>query len=675
MGGGSSGPVDDLGATIQSLSIDEVPPPPQPPPQFVNQAARPEHTSSSSAPRTEFTTTPPAGSTTQNDQNPDPRQQPPACTQACISEPVTFATDWYHHPEAPDFWICSKCYVDHIWGTRYRDAFRHERSSEGGEKRVCRFDKPRLRDRLFQDAASTGDLGPVLEFMRRRSTAVQDCAGVTGIMPSTPGLRWYGPRAGDIPNFVCCEACYEDIVLAQDSLAGNFEPVSAAQDPKAMWACDFALPYVVKEYEDRARSGGDWAGFAAEAKARLALDPCPGRTPTSTWRRPWFVPAAGRAPDSIFICAACYCDRIWPAEAERENWRRAPQAEEDVSRRVRCAFSSLNTIILIGRCHDTKDFSEFWRVVNILEASEKFCDDAGIADGTWYTFRPGADGSTPSSSGFQICRACYLCVIEQMKLAPFFVRKTDISAAEKNSDGKVLCCFNFAHTRLGQGFLPRLLEGYYKRDARALRDYAAEYASIPPCAREKEAQNRPWYGWPDCTICPECWHEFARHHEPLAGLAELRGEVHEMDTMCEMYSPRMRNLYLECCGKAGESGTAADKAALLVPLLQFSAHRREVWCHTVLPIKRMLFESQMALNQQRFLNVVSTHYNMAGGIQEISMPSAYTYSQAGLGTFANRNYLQGAQYGAQAAGIAASMAGGDRVMVVGQLEQQWRAVE
>ena len=310
-----------------------------------------------------------------------------------------------------------------------------------------------------------------------------------------------------------------------------------------------------------------------------------------------------------------------------------------------------------------------------LEAGEKFCDEGGIADGVWYTFRPGANG--PGPPGFQICRACYLCVVEPLNLAPFFTRKMEIGSVEKNSDGKVLCCFNLAHPRLAQGFLPRLLEGYYARDARALRDYASEYVSIPRCQRDQDVQNARWHGWPDCTICPECWYDFARRHEPLAGLDELRGSVRECATMCEMYSARMRNLYLECCenGKVAPNGGRLDEAALLMPLLQFSAHRRAVWCQTVVPIRRMLFESRIALNQQRFLNVLSSHYTMAGQIQEISMPSAYSYSQAGLGTFANHNLLQGAQYGAQAAGIMSGMSGGSRTVVVGQLEQQWRAVE
>ncbi len=174
------------------------------------------------------------------------------------------------------------------------------------------------------------------------------------------------------------------------------------------------------------------------------------------------------------------------------------------------------------------------------------------------------------------------------------------------------------------------------------------------------------------------------------------GEVLAEATMCEMYSPRMRALSLECneeAKKTARAGPAEEEEGRLrkgggqgqgqgpdplAPLLEYAARRRAVWCQTVLPIRRILSQSRLALgpaavpqHRQQPLQ----HGGRAGGLQEISTPSAHSYSQPGLGTFANHDYLQGARYGAQATGITASYRGGSQAMLVGQLEQQWRAVE
>ena len=85
-------------------------------------------------------------------------------------------------------------------------------------------------------------------------------------------------------------------------------------------------------------------------------------------------------------------------------------------------------------------------------------------------------------------------------------------------------------------------------DTRPLETYALEFASLPLCPRDEDAQNRRWYGWKDCTICPACYHEFARG-TALAPRMQLKGETAPVSLMCEMYSPRMRALYVEACAK------------------------------------------------------------------------------------------------------------------------------
>ena len=71
----------------------------------------------------------------------------------------------------------------------------------------------------------------------------------------------------------------------------------------------------------------------------------------------------------------------------------------------------------------------------------------------------------------------------------------------------------------------------------------------------------------------------------------------------------------------------------------------------------------------------SVFYNAAGGIASIGHRDRYTYGAAGVGYgFENTLQLQGAQYNAQANAMSAQL-GGSKTLLVGQLEQQWLAIE
>ncbi|RYP01504.1 hypothetical protein DL764_006199 [Monosporascus ibericus] len=69
----------------------------------------------------------------------------------------------------PDFWICSKCYVYRIWGTRFRDPSTCERLSDD-TPRVCRFSQPWMLDNIFKGALVSGFLQPALDWMHFRPT-------------------------------------------------------------------------------------------------------------------------------------------------------------------------------------------------------------------------------------------------------------------------------------------------------------------------------------------------------------------------------------------------------------------------------------------------------------------------------------------------------------------------
>ncbi|KAK5626535.1 hypothetical protein RRF57_002250 [Xylaria bambusicola] len=550
----------------------------------------------------------------------------PKAVTSCIDTLVTFTTDWYYHPGASEYVICSRCYVDYIHGTKYQDAF-HRSRFDDGKPRICRFNKPRMKDNIFKEALASGSLRKAVDWMQKRSTIVE-CKGVEGVKGKfADGIVWYMAR--DIPGFLSCQACYED----WDS-----------QGSDALWACDIAVPFVEREYDERAKRN-DWQGFVTEAQARITSRPCPGSVNVKGFGRKWFVPKAG--PQGLILCAACYCDYVI-GTGQESKWVAAP--DFPIGEDVRCARGWFNNRILMSKASETKYYAMFWDTVRRLY-TEKPCEDEGIVDGVWYTL-----ASNPK--GFGVCEACRVGILEPLDIARFWKRRADVPSGEK-----LLCCFNFHHPRL-QNFIPGLLEMWYTMNPTPLDEYASVYASIAPCMRDEDKPNLRWYGWGDCTICLECYQDFARQ-SPLDKLMEYRDTEVAGNLMCEMYSPRMRKLYTEC-------GSANPPK--LQDLLEFSAQRRQVYTKTVPRIRQILAEANNALAHQRILSRLSNHHNLMGSINQINYGTTYGAPGVGYG-YANMDLLQGAQYGQQATAVMTSILNGGYKNTIEQLEQRWRAVE
>ena len=85
----------------------------------------------------------------------------------CVNEPMPFELDWFTHFSAPDFLICTKCYVNNIYNTQFRSSFRVVRLSNP-QSCKCHFGTRRMRDTLWSAAVSSSDLNNVIKFMQRR---------------------------------------------------------------------------------------------------------------------------------------------------------------------------------------------------------------------------------------------------------------------------------------------------------------------------------------------------------------------------------------------------------------------------------------------------------------------------------------------------------------------------
>ncbi|KAK1586099.1 uncharacterized protein LY79DRAFT_633986 [Colletotrichum navitas] len=569
---------------------------------------------------------------------------------ACINSPATFCTTWYTHPTAPDFPICSRCYEDYLVGTRFEHDFRGK-VCDDNKPRVCRFSKPRIRDHILRNTLATGRVEDLVGFLGHRST-IPDCRGLDGVMGGQ-GAKWYRPKNNAVPNMVVCEACFEDHVQPY-RFAANFEAASG-QAPTDVWSCDLSTPYIQKAYKTAAAEN-DWAGFTKEAVARMAMPACAKRQKVTVGSRRWFTPAAAASVaanhDGVLVCAACYHDHVVGSGEER-NWRDA--GRDNLASRygslVYCMLGHFNVGVAMSRAAETGEFSVFWGALDAA-CSEEFCGPQGIKDGTWYTFP-----SHPEEFG--ICASCVATVAEPLGLASSLVTKCGVRPGTTT-----LCSFNPASPRFAS-YMGKLLEGFFTADTQPLESYALEFASLPLCPRDEDFQNRRWYGWEGCAVCPSCYHEFVRG-TALAASMPLKGDMVPASLMCEMYSPRMRRLYAAACARSPPDPSE---------LLEVCKARRAVYAETVPAIREMIMEAQAALGQQRMLNAMgSANGGAAGQIQDVARQNAGACNMPGAGFgLSNCFEMQASSYGKQANSILAES--GTRALVIRQLERKWREVE
>ncbi|KAJ9144063.1 Integral membrane protein [Pleurostoma richardsiae] len=559
---------------------------------------------------------------------------------------MTFPTTWYFHSSAPEFFICSWCFVEHIYTSRFQDQFVGTILNDE-KPRECLFSRPRMNKVLFPDATSTGSLQGVLEWMKRRS-AIPKCKGVDGAKGAA-GVKWYSTIGNEINGFVACEACYEDICLT-NSFASHLEPTPNCQAADDVWFCDMAVRFVQGVYTESGKTK-NWTNFVTEAEARMnRISSCPKGSRSSGSSRAWFRPK-NRDPGGLVICAACYCDHVG-LTADSSAWERATELDGRLDINVTCDMGQFNLLIAMLRAVEREDYSIWWTAVREV-ARQPHCDSKGVKDGVWYTLP-----SRPA--GFEVCGACYAAVLRSLDIERFFVRRSDIPPGESR-----LCSLHPSYQRF-QSVVNKLLETFYLQDTARLERWAVDYADTPICGRDKDFKDRVWYGWEECTICPECYLEFIKGTS-LAGAMPLRGARIPQMSLCEMYSPRMRQLYLEAC----ETGDPSQ-------LLEHATLRRRVYFETVPPIRAILFRAQMRLGEQVRLNAASTTYKMMGGLEAIGHTSHYTYGNAAVGYgHENLHSFQGAVYGQQGMEVfrAGQMQGVNDKFVIKELEERWRAVE
>ncbi|GAW14837.1 hypothetical protein ANO14919_042410 [Xylariales sp. No.14919] len=572
--------------------------------------------------------------------------QPQSAPKECISTNVIFASTWYTHQRAPDFPICVNCYENHIRRSRFEAEFRGELKDDG-KLRACGFSGARIKENLWDLALSSGSLDGLVEYMSLRPT-IPDCVGQGGVKGDA-GIKWYRTRNNDIPAMVVCQACYEDNILAHPGFGvDHFEPSTFQQAADQIWSCDMAIPYVYREYKVRALTN-DWQSFVQGVAARMAFKPCPGDKTVYPDGRVWFTPVGG--PQGLLACVACYCDYIL-LTGQDSRWQNAGDNLVNMFGVSVCCYfgSQFNVRALAARTLDTNDYTAFWKAIDIVNRGP-ICTSQ-MQNATWYTLRSNPDG-------FEICQACYVTIAEPMGVGHHFTPKAGIAP-----ESKITCSFNPGVARFPV-YMNKLLEMVYKQDPAPLEEFVKVYALMPVCRRDRHVENARWFGWDECTICAECHHEFIRG-TALADAMPHQGTLVGGGVMCEMYSPRMRQLYLAAC---------ASDPADPTPLLEYSVQRRAVWGETMPRVRQIMSNIRLKIAQQNMAINNSSFYTYSGNLWQRTLPLEQTYSSAAIGSgHYNHMQIKGAEYGRLATAIGNDIRGSP-AHVADELERRWRAVE
>jgi hypothetical protein len=563
----------------------------------------------------------------------------------CIDMPISFRVDWFTHPAAADFTVCSRCYVDVIYSTVFRDAFARVSLGDDGRPRMCLFRSARVRSRLFPTALSSGDLGPLVAFMQARQT-LPHCLGANGV----EGRQWY--YAPEMPGIEFCPACFEDGIAVP--FGGRF----TVSVPEGRHACDASVLHHRRMLATYAQGHGDWPGLVASVNARARVPACPGASAVAPAERAWF--ASRRGPDGFVVCEACYLD-VLHGTPNAAHFAQGPAARSP----MQCAMgSNLNISIPAREAVQKRDWTLLWRAVEGV-AANPHCAPTGVRTASWWTL-------PNDPADFGVCGGCFVGIIEPLGGANLFIRKS----VAGNGDGQpplLLCCLNPGHPRIAK-FLANLAQAMFTNDWQSFGHFAARFAAVAPCrginrspteGSDSRKSRRRW-GWSELTVCEDCYLSFAAG-SPLEPCFAHKGEAQMGEgELCDLWSPRMRRLWREAEAKVDNGG--------LDELLRFARHRQQVYLETIPQCEMLLQQQRLAAQQAQMLGVMGTTYKAMGGAVDAVQGHAYTVGNALVGHgYANQMLLDGAVYDRQSRDVAAGVAG--PMVQIAMLEQRWKTVE
>ncbi|KAH7233580.1 hypothetical protein BKA59DRAFT_488321 [Fusarium tricinctum] len=531
---------------------------------------------------------------------------------------VAYPLDWYRFITVPQFLICTRCYSDHVAGSNLAGHFERYHSPEGVES-SCGFWSARARETLWPQALQTNDIASLQAFMEKRLT-VPACKGRVW-STGADGVKWWGMANNDIDGFISCEACYEDNVVGT-GFESRFSPYrQQGQDEK--WMCDMCIPYIAKTAVKMSKLN-NWNGFVEAAKGRIHLPVCEGRDEESN-NGHWILPR--RRIKDMTICEACYLDKLALTQFGNE-FERHQRAEgfdaflESIGQRWKCSLTdtAVNMSIALEAAIYRRDFEVFWNAANAI-CSLVPCTANGIVRGTWWT----VSGGCPD---YNVCEACYKGILETSNLERFF------EPVQRDPAIDIVCNFCPASPRWGM-FITKFAEALDKGVFSYYTDYVKKWAGVPTCPGIKNRDKSKWWGHPEALACQDCWLNFVAD-TPLGESVPVKGVYDERSLICQLWSPRMRKMWLSACA-AGPPGSPESQKAL-DDFRAFGTRRVQVYNATVPHIEmiqQMMAMKRMQAMQQGQLSLMYQGMNSMASISGTT--DGYLHGNSSIGYYETEN--------------------------------------
>lgn len=565
---------------------------------------------------------------------------------------VNYSLNWYYLPDAfedtADYLICTRCHADHIKGTSLEIQFK-QIEWPSGQIAVCRFWVPRVKDVLWPEAVQTNSVNALREYMTRR-LQIKPCPGQK-VSEDVEDRTVYGLMDSEIEGFAACEACYEDYVVGT-----GFEPhFGTYSELSPRWSCDLCIPYIMESIAPMAKYN-NWNGFISGASRRYQLPACTGEQIRSDAIE-WYLLKDYKL-EGFQVCETCYLDKLASTPFKRDFQRFSDDLDPEL---WCCGLADQNLSIVVAletALVIRKDFEVF------VEAEQTICSIVpctanGIVHGNWWTLE-GCDDR------FNICEACFAGFCKPRGLDHFF------QLSERDSSNAYMCDFCPASPRFAQ-YVAKFAEMLDRGVFAYFSAFVMTFAGVSACPKNKGYGESRWWGYPEARFCEECYLDFVAH-TPLADSLSLNGEYIEEKTLCHIWSPRMRTLWLEVC-EAGEPGSE-ESDATLQEFKAFSVQRLQIYHATTSEIE--VIRTMQKIKKQSAMNhsLLSLQYQgMDGMATMFGRTDAHSYGSSSLGWFDTTYGVQSKQHwNSFVSELSASNRPDDWVRMA-QLQALWKKVE
>lgn len=595
-------------------------------------------------------------------------EQPPILENGSGREVVRFCPEdrlvgyplyWYYLADLPNSPICTRCYADHIESTPLAAKF-DRRLAEPETVLSCHFRYARVQNTIWPAALRTYSLDGLAAFLSSRLN-VPNCKGRTATTGSD-GIKYYGMKDNSINGFIACEACFEDRI-AGTTFESQFGPYQPEQGKSDRWTCDVSIVYVQKALASFSERN-DWHGFIEGASRRFKLAACEGVEQARADSGNWFT--TRRTMDNFQVCEACYMDKIeldlFSGEFEQiPGSTDIDQYIEFLRQRWTCSLTSsaLPMLFALEVAENSADFAIFYRAAAAV-AKLVPCTKYGILRGNWWTIRGGC-------KDFDLCEACYEGIMKPYALDGFLEPKTH------GAEETIICDFCPATPRFHEYFA-KFVETLDRSLFSCYADYVRDFAGVAACPRRESLAKSRWWGYgAEALFCEHCYLMFVRHTS-LSAHMPLQGEYDERAQICQIWSPRMRNLWRAACD-AGEPGSAASDAEI-VKFRAFGAKRLEVYLQTVPRILFMRQMKDMKMMQAMQQGQLSLMYSGMNSMAVLSgTDDGNLHGSSSLGWYETEHGATGAQMFNNMQSGMADASRGDEWMQIFQLELIWQEVE